>query len=153
MSIGQGAQLGKIDIKSAFRLLPVHPTDRHLLVMQWRRELFIDTCLPFGLRSAPKLFNILADFLAWVLKQQGVAPLLHYLDDFLTIGPPDANTCQKYMDTIKEVCEILGVPLAVEKVEGPSTVLSFLGITLDTCKMEARLPEEKLTRIQHTVAD
>ena len=91
--------------------------------------------------------------LAWVLKQQGVAPLLHYLDDFLTIGPPDANTCQKYMDTIKEVCEILGVPLAVEKVEGPSTVLSFLGITLDTCKMEARLPEEKLTRVQHTVAD
>ena len=153
MTIGQGAQLGKIDIKSAFRLLPVHPTDRHLLVMQWRRELFIDTCLPFGLRSAPKLFNILADLLAWVLKQQGVAPLLHYLDNFLTIGPPDVNTCQKYMDTIKEVCEILGVPLAVEKVEGPSTVLSFLGITLDTCKMEARLPEEKLTRIQHTVAD
>ena len=57
------------------------------------------------------------------------------------------------MDTIKEVCEILGVPLAVEKVEGPSTVLSFLGITLDTCKMEARLPEEKLTKMQHTVAD
>ena len=82
-----------------------------------------------------------------------MAPLLHYLDDFLTIGPPDTNTCQKYMDTIKEVCKILGVPLAVEKVEGPSTVLSFLGITLDTCKMEARLPEEKLTRVQHTVAD
>ena len=87
------------------------------------------------------------------LKQQGVAPLLHCLDDFLTIGPPDTNTCQNYMDTIKEVCEILGVPLAVEKVKGPSTILSFLGITLDTCKMEARLAEEKLTRIQHIVAD
>ena len=60
---------------------------------------------------------------------------------------------KKYMDTIREVCEILSVPLAVEKVEGPSTVLSFLGITLDTCKMEVKLPEEKLTRIQHTVAD
>ena len=106
--------------------------------MQWRRELFIDTCLPFGLRSAPKLFNILADFLAWVLKQQGVAPLLHYLDNLFTIGPPDANTCQKYMDTIKEVCEILGFPLAVKKVEGPSTVLSFLGINLDTCKIARR---------------
>ena len=22
-----------------------------------------------------------------------VSPLLHYLDDFLTIGPPDSNTC------------------------------------------------------------
>ena len=64
MSIGPGTLLGKIDIKSAFRLLLVHPTDRHLLVMQWHQELFIDTCLPFGLRLAPKPFNILADFLA-----------------------------------------------------------------------------------------
>ena len=78
MSIGPGTLLGKTDIKSAFRLLPLHPTDRHLLVMQWHQELFIDMCLPFGLRSAPKLFNILAEFLAWILKQQGVAPLLHY---------------------------------------------------------------------------
>ena len=74
------------------------------------------------LRSASKLFNILTDFLAWVLKQQGVAPLLHYLDDFLTIIPPDTNTWQKYMDMIREVCEILGVPLSVEKVKGPSTM-------------------------------
>ena len=142
-SIGQGTQLEKINIKRAFRLLPVHPTDKHLLVMQWCQELFIDMCLPFRLRSA---------FLAWVLKQQGVASLLHYLDDFLTIGPPDTNTCQKCMGTIWEVCEILGVPLAVKKVEEPSIVLSFLGITLDTCKMVARLPEEKLTRIHYTVA-
>lgn len=57
------------------------------------------------------------------------------------------------MDTIHGICDILGVPYAAEKVEGPSTMLSFLGITLDTCRMEARLLEEKLTRIQHTVAD
>ena len=52
MSIGPGTLLGKIDIKSAFRLLPVHLTDRHLLVMQWYQELFINTYLPFELRSA-----------------------------------------------------------------------------------------------------
>lgn len=42
--------------------------DRHLLVMEWKNGLFIDTCLPFGLHSAPKLFNLLADLLQWVLK-------------------------------------------------------------------------------------
>ena len=52
--------LAKIDVKSAFRLLPVHPLDRHLLAMDWDRNLYIDTCLPFRLRSAPKLFNVLA---------------------------------------------------------------------------------------------
>ena len=34
------------------------------------------------------------------------------------------------------------------KVEGPSTTLTFLGIILDTQCMEIRLPQEKLTQIQ-----
>ena len=86
-NIDYGAMLAKIDIKSAFHLLPVHPADRHLLAMRWKKEVFVDTCLPFGLRSALKLFNILADLLSWILEQQKVTPVLHYLDDFLTIGP------------------------------------------------------------------
>ena len=61
MKLGRGTLLSKVDIKSAFWLLPVHPANRYLLRIQWKDKLFIDTCLPFGLRSAPKLFNILAD--------------------------------------------------------------------------------------------
>ena len=95
---GKGALLAKADIKSAFRLLPLHPTDRHLLGMLWNDELYIDTCLPFGLRSAPKLFNILADFLAWILQHQGVSPIFHYLDDFLIISLPASNTCQQHLN-------------------------------------------------------
>ena len=55
---GQGTLLAKIDIKIAFRLIPVYPTDRHMLGMKWKVGVYIDTCLPLGLRSAPKLFNI-----------------------------------------------------------------------------------------------
>ena len=153
MTLGRGTLLAKVDIKSAFRLLPVHPADRYLLGMQWENELFIDTCLPFGLRSAPKLFNILADFLAWVLQQQGVSPVLHYLDDFLFIGPPASIACLQHLNHVKQVCHTLGVPLAVEKVEGPAAVLSFLGILLDTQQMEARLPEVKLQRLRATIAE
>ena len=151
--LGPGTHLAKIDIKSAFRLLPVHAADRHLLGVQWKGAVFIDTCLPFGLRSAPKLFNTLADLLAWIMEQHGAQPLLHYLDDFLTIGPPNSNICQQNLDTIKQICDILGVPLALEKVEGPATSLSFLGITLDTVTMEARLPPEKLRRLQLLVTE
>ena len=39
---GPGSMLAKIDIKSAFRLIPVHPADRHLLAMSWRGALYID---------------------------------------------------------------------------------------------------------------
>ena len=48
---------------------------------------YIDTCLPLGLRSAPKLFSLLADFLSWIIKERGVSFTIHYLNDFLTIGP------------------------------------------------------------------
>jgi len=41
----------------------------------------------------------------------------------------------------------------LEKVEGPSTVLPFLGIMLDTMAMEARLPEEKLHKLRNEVAE
>jgi len=151
-ALGKGTLLAKIDIKSAFRLLPVHPADRHLLAMKWHGRLYVDTCLPFGLRSAPKLFNILADLLSWLLEQMGVSPVLHYLDDFLTMGAPDAPSCLHNLQVIKGVCQHLGIPLAVEKVEGPSNSLTFLGIVLDTVKMEARLPLDKLQRIRLQVS-
>lgn len=151
MALGPGTLLAKIDIKSAFRLIPVHPADRHLLAMEWKGYVYIDTCLPFGLRSAPKLFNILADLLEWILREQGVSHLLHYLDDYLTMGPPNTPVCSQNLQCLIEVCGMLGIPLAVEKVEGPSPVLEFLGICIDTFNMVIRLPEEKLRRTAVTI--
>ena len=87
VQLGRGTLLAKIDIQNTFRLLPVHPVDRHMLWMRWNDGVYIDTCLPFGLSSAPKLFNFLADMLAWIARQIELSFLLHYLDDFLTIGP------------------------------------------------------------------
>lgn len=150
---GPGTLLAKIDIKSAFRLIPVHPADRHLLAMSWKGALYIDTCLPFGLRSAPRLFNIAADLLEWILKDRGVSFVIHYLDDFLTVGTPGSTACSRNLEIIREVCKSLGIPLALEKVEGPTTVLDFLGITIDTTLMEARLPQLKLERTKATVQE
>ena len=44
------------------------------------------------------------------------------------------------------MCNYLGVPLAPEKTVGPATVLQFAGITLDSVRQEARLPEDKLLK-------
>ena len=56
--------------------------------MEWCNNIYINGCLPFGLHSAPKLFNILADLLSWIAQQQGISQTLHYLDNFLLVGPP-----------------------------------------------------------------
>ena len=65
--LGRGALLAKVDIKSAYRIVPVHPEDRLLLEMLWEGALYMDATLPFGLRSAPKIFNVLADVVEWIL--------------------------------------------------------------------------------------
>ena len=92
---------------SAFRLIPVHPADRHLLAMEWKGAIYIDTFLLFGLRSAPKLFNVS------LLLHQGVSCILHYLDDYLTMGPPGTQICQQNLRMLIEVCAMLGIPLAL----------------------------------------
>lgn len=48
LMLGAGCLLTKIDIQSAYRLIPVHPQDRHLLGMKWQGALYIDCVLPFG---------------------------------------------------------------------------------------------------------
>ena len=64
-------------------MVPVHPDDRRLLGMRWHGDILVDTALPFGLRSAPKVFSAVADALLWAMHQNGVINGLHYLDDFL----------------------------------------------------------------------
>ena len=78
--------------------------------------------------------------------------MLHffYLDDFPTIGPPGSADCGRTLYLIID-CRYLGIPLALEKEEGPATMLDFLGITLDTVQMEAWLPDDKLSRIRNDI--
>ena len=77
--------------------------------------------------------------------------LLHYLDDFLTMGHPHSPERQHNLHTLIQVCHLLNVPLATQKVESSTPCLDFLGIILDTICMETRLPEKKITRIFHAV--
>lgn len=67
LSLGQGAELAKLDVASAYRIAPVHPDDWPLLGMKWRGNLYVDTALPFGLQSAPKFFTAVTNELEWIL--------------------------------------------------------------------------------------
>ncbi len=153
LSLGKGALLTKIDVKSAFRLIPVHPDDRHLLGMRWQGALYIDCVLPFGLRSAPKIFNAVADALQWILICQGVQHIYHYLDDYLCIAPPPGpqGDMGGQLPLMVDVCNKLGIPLALEKVAGPATCLTFLGIEIDTDLLQIRLTLVKLTKVKKEV--
>ena len=67
------------------------------------------------------------------------------------MGPPCSDIYHRNLQALKLTCQDLGVPLAWEKVEGPTASLAFLGVALDTFKLEIRLPEDKLSRIRTEV--
>lgn len=151
-SFGKGALLAKVDIESAYRLIPVHPQDRVLQGMQWNGMIYVDPMLPFGLRSAPKIFNAVAEALHWHLLQSGISHLYHYLDDYIMVAPPQSACCQQSLGTLLVECGRLGVPIAPHKTVGPTTVITFLGIQIDTINGELRLPADKLQRLRELLA-
>ena len=81
--------------------MPVHPKDRLLLGMSWKETVYVNMTLPFGLQSAPIIFSATADGLQWIIKQEGVQSLFHYLDDFITVGKPGSLECATYLQLIK----------------------------------------------------
>ena len=151
--LGKGALLEKIDIESAYRLIPVHPQDRPLQAVQWRGNIYIDPMLPFGLRSAPKIFNAVADALEWYVHRQGICHIFHYLDDFIVLGAPNSQQCAEFVVILNHSCAALGVPIAEHKRDGPTTCLTFLGIEMDTQAGSLRLPADKLGRLQALLSD
>ena len=147
-ALGAGALMAKLDVQSAYRLLPVHPTDRVLLGIEWRGELHADGMLPFGLRSVPKSFTAVADTLEWIVRRRGVRYVDHYLDNYFMFGAPHSSECTDALSTICRACADLGVPLAMDKLEGPSAWLTLLGIEVDMVEGVLRLPRDKLARIR-----
>ena len=148
LKLGVGTQLVKLDLKDAYRIVPVHPQDHHLLAVSWEGEIYVDRALPFGLRSAPKIFSAVADMISWALHVAGIPHQLHYLDDFLFLGAPNTDEGKRALELALQIFEFLGIPVAVHKTEGPSTCVTFLGILIDTVRCELRLPVEKLQRLQ-----
>ena len=94
-----GALLVNINIKSAYRHVPIHPDDRWLTGMIWDGALLI---VPFGPRSAPKIFTALADAAEWILHKVGINFVIHFLNDVLIIGAPNSSECQSAMKIVVE---------------------------------------------------
>ena len=151
MKLGKGAMLAKMDVRQAYRNIPVAPEDKHLLGIQWNGQIYVDQVLPFGLRSAPIIFSAIADALLWIMQNKGVSWGIHYIDDFLTAGAPGSQECQQNTLIMQSVCEEAGLPMKPSKSVGPTTSIVFLGILIDTVEKELRLPQDKLADLQSMI--
>ena len=143
--LGPGCFLSKVDIEAAFCIAPVHPNDWHLLGMKWNGQYYFDRRLSMGSRSSPHNFDTIGQAVECICHVSYLVEIIeHLLDDFIAVEPSDSPPLQ----VIKFVFQKLGIPLAEDKVFGPTTCLNFLGITLDTLLMNARLPQDKVEKLR-----
>ena len=148
-SLGKNALMAKRDIKSAFRLLPIHPDDFHLLGIKVDDQYYIDVMLPMGLSLSCSLFEKFSTFLQWLVSYKtNLYSLDHYLDDFILVGEEDSGTCITLVTAFSSICKEIGVPIADDKSIGPTTVLVFLGLELDSRTMTIRIPLHKINELR-----
>ena len=80
MQMGIGTLMVKLDLKNAYCIIPIHPEDHSLLAITWEGKTYVDRALPFGLRSAPKIFLAVTDMVAWALQCAGIRRQFHHID-------------------------------------------------------------------------
>ncbi|KAJ5400295.1 hypothetical protein N7465_010784 [Penicillium sp. CMV-2018d] len=145
---GPGCATIKRDIKYAFRIVPIAEDNHHLLAFRWNGSTYVECCLPFGLATAPFLFNLFAEALHWILHCLLPAFYInHYLDDFIAIArsPSVSDPTGAFDKVYNRVTDYLRIPRNTKK-DQQGTCVTVLGIQMDSIAMEARLPPEKLCR-------
>ncbi len=127
---GRDCYLAKSDIKSTFRIVPLHPSQYHLMGFTWEGKYYYDKCLAMGLSSFCQIFETV-----FILKTMyGIIDVVKVLDDFLFVEKR-FQSCQSNLSSFLQLCELLGIPVAMEKTSDLLLqMLGFLGILLDTSK-------------------
>ena len=131
-----------MDVKSAYRQLPVHPDDWHLFGFVCGDLLFIDTYLPFGCRSSGCIWERYAQAAQWILSRHyGIRRTARWVDDFLFVF--DAQSSKEQVVTARKAFGDIGMPMDRSKEVGPSVELTYIGYLINTVDFTIGVPSEK----------
>ena len=87
---GKSTLLCKYDIFDAIKIIPVKSDQWPLFCMKWKSSYYYYVRLSFGCRSSPIIFDTLSRAICYrAEKNYKIKHILHLLDDFLTIDPPN----------------------------------------------------------------
>jgi hypothetical protein len=149
--LGPGCFMAKVDIKAAYRCVPVRPADWPILGMHWEGAYYFHTTLPFGLRSSCHLWERYATAAQWILQHSfGLSDIVHYVDDFF-LAASTRSSCQCHLNRTCEGMAALGMPIADDKTELPCTRIVFLGITINSIDMSISLGPDRVAAVRALV--
>ena len=144
IDLGSPSYAMRIDIKHAFKLLPLSPDQWRLTGFRFPGAYFIQTQTPFGASASCLHFEKVAQLLNWVICNEiPWALLCSYLDDFWLTQKrlPDLEELASHLMRIVE--SEMGFPISHNKTLGPDTELNFVGLTANLINLTITLPEEK----------
>ena len=152
---GRGSRMAKLDLKDAFRYIPIRAQDWNLLGFDWGCKFYFMLVLAFGLKTTPYIFNLFAEALHWIIERHIPAALRHYLDNFILIFRPDwdLSVCNAAVEWVIALGQELGLCFQDSKTVWPCTTLEFLGLEIDSLAMEAHLPPDKLCFLRNMLVD
>lgn len=147
-SLTPGCFMSKIDLKAAYRSVPIHPKDfwftgiKHTFIGDKKPTYLYNTRLIQGAKLSPMIFHRLSQAVKRYCQTIGINTVV-YLDDFLVIADnyKDALSVQH---RVIHILRRLGFDIAWEKIEGPKQRITFLGVELDSKEMSMGLPSEKV---------
>jgi len=123
---GTGAQLAKLDLENAYRMIPVHPDDHLLIRYGMEGATIYRYCIAIWAMFSTKCVHSSGGCTDVDISQiWGVcrAPLFRCL----FVGAPDSNECQQAIALALKICEWLGAQVSIHKLEGPSNTHSIFG--------------------------
>ena len=148
---GRSAHASKLDFDAAFRNFPIILSNLEVLGFTLEEQFFINSSMAFGARSSCKIFEEFACAIQWIMEKRTKSKdLSHYLDDFIMVHAIK-STCQWYMSEMIELCHRIGVPLSGKKAEGPTQVITFLGLLIDFLNQIITIPREKVEKAMNLV--
>ena len=145
--LGPKCYLGKTDIKSTFRLVPLHPLEFHLLGMTNMGKYYVDICLPFGMASSCQIFEKVSTAVEHIVQNQveQTAEVKHYLDDF--IAGSKRKDCNSAVLKIIQTCEEVGIPISHKKMVWATRLIRFLGLDLDIVHQLILIPDYEVAKL------
>lgn len=145
ITCGRGCWMAIIDVMNAFPHVWVHREDRKFYGFRVGDLVFIDGRLPFGSRSSPYLWQQVETALVWICNSKGVRSIVDYVDDHC-LTARSHSTILRYVTIFYQVCEYLGIPVAVQKTQVGQRVV-FLGLILDSLLWRVCLEPDSRIRL------
>lgn len=143
-----------VDIQSVYRSISVNPEHWGLQGVRWSfpdgEKYLVDTRLCFGLKSAPFIFTQVSNFVVRCLARRGSTSIVNYLDDYICVES-SKERCLYVQSVLVYFLHYLGFRVSWKKCARPARVTRYLGILFDTQKMELRLPEDELAKLQKDI--